>query len=273
MLRKISILGPVVIVVAVLLSLIAYVPKTVASGPHTLEIIVVGEGTTLPPPGIHSYDEGQVVTVRAEPAEGYVFYQWEIDGKRVGRNSPIIRIEMSEDHLLRALFVKETLVAPLKSVSSSEGDEKGAGSMAGGAEWRFPMDYRLVAGEIDLSLNGDLIGDLKGNGSRVLYLGGPMAIPFPWGNYNVSFQECSLVVADDRFNAVFGKRDYAVILIKDDGDIRIAGITRYGTRAGLIWLLKEYEFLVGKDLIILEWIDLNDNGEVEYWEISPIVEW
>ena len=243
------------------------------SNRFSLRIQVVGEGTTDPAPGEYTFSRGSVVLVRAEPAEGYVFYQWEIDGKRVGRGSPLIEIEMNEDHVLRALFVKELLTAPLKSLGPGGGAGVGTGSTAGMAERRFPEEYSVTAKEVDLSFNGDLLGYF-GHGNRSLFLGGPAAIPFAWEEHGVFFSGCSLIVEglDRRLNATFGVRDYAVILLEADGTIRIAGITRYGTRAGLLWLLQEYDLMAGRSLIVIEWVDLDGDGSVEYWETSPVLE-
>ncbi len=232
----------------------------------SLTIEVVGEGTTDPAPGTYAYPGGSVVLVTAEPSDGYVFYQWEIDGRRVGRNSPLIEIEMDDNHLLRALFVKKSLTAPLKSAGSESDLGVGARSTAGFAEWNFPDDYSVTAEETDISFNEDLLGYF-GRGNRSLYLGGPAAIPFPWEEYGVTFSGCSLILEDPdtRLSATFGVRDYAVILLEANGTVRIAGITRYGTRAGLLWLLRDYDVTAGRSLIVVEWIDLNGNGEVEYW--------
>ena len=237
-----------------------------------LNIQVIGNGTTEPAPGRHTYSRGSIALVKAEPAEGYVFYQWEIDGRRVGRNSPLIEVVMDEDHVLKALFVKKSLVAPLKSISPNGNASLGVGGTAGATGWDFPSDYRVIAGGIDLSFNEDLLGEFGDHGNYTIYLGGPAAIPFTWRDYGVSFERCSLVVNGRRFNASFGEVDYAVILLEADGTIRIGGITRYGTRAGLMWLLQEYDFTAGESLIMVEWIDLNGNGEVDFWEISPVLE-
>ena len=243
------------------------------SSRFSLRIQVLGEGTTDPAPGEYKFSGGSVVLVRAEPAEGYVFYQWEIDGRRVGRGSPLIEIEMNGDHVLRALFVEEYLTAPLKSV----GPEGDMGVETGGtaeiAAGRFPEEYSVIAKELDLSFNEDLLAHF-GHGNRSLFLGGPAAIPFPWEEYGVSFSGCSLIVEDlgKRFNATYGVRDYAAILLEEDGTVRIAGITRYGTRAGLLWLLQEYDLTPGRGLIVIEWIDMDGDGSVEYWETSPVLE-
>lgn len=243
------------------------------SNRFTLRIQVVGEGTTDPAPGEYKYSRGSVVLVRAEPADGYVFYQWEVDGKRVGRGSPLIEIEMNEDHILRALFVERSLTAPLKSIGPEGDASVGTGGTAWIAERRFPEEYSVVAKEIDLSFNEDLL-EYFGQGNMSLFLGGPVAIPFAWEEYGVYFSGCSLIVEglDRRLNATFGVRDYAAILLEANGTVRIAGITRYGTRAGLLWLLQEYDLTAGRSLIVVEWIDLDGDGSVEYWETSPILE-
>ncbi len=273
MTRKFGTVGLGLLITAVLLAPIVYLPQTGAMDMYSLEIEVVGEGTTDPPPGTHSYERGSMVLVRAEPAEGYVFYQWEIDGRRVGRDSPLIEVEMNGDHVLRALFVEESLTAPLKGIGPEVSDGAGTGGAAVVAVRGFPEEYRVVARDVDLSFSGDLLEHF-GNGNRSLFLGGPAAMPFAWGEYGVSFSGCSLWVEGlgERLDATFGVRDYAVILLEADGIVRIAGITRYGTRAGLIWMLREYDLMAGRRLIVVEWMDLDGDGSVEYWEISPVLE-
>jgi len=45
-----------------------------------LEIVVEGEGVTVPEPGIHIYEDGTVVDLAAVPAENWGFKKWVIDG-------------------------------------------------------------------------------------------------------------------------------------------------------------------------------------------------
>ena len=66
-------------------------------------------------------------------------------------------------------------------------------------------------------------------------------------------------------------KDYAVVDISHIGGgiyITAAGVTRYGTRAALLWLANNLP-LLGEGTYVLNWID-NGNGEVELSEIGII---
>ncbi len=78
----------------------AIVKALVAYG---LDISVRGNGTTDPPPGSYTYEEGTVVTVTATPATGNVFDHWELDGVYAG-TSPTINVTMTAYHAVVAVF-------------------------------------------------------------------------------------------------------------------------------------------------------------------------
>jgi len=73
---------------------------------HRLTIKVTGEGTTSPSPGSRNYDEDRVVTVRAIPADGWLFSDW--DGDVSDRNSSQTTVRMDSDKTITANFVGET---------------------------------------------------------------------------------------------------------------------------------------------------------------------
>ncbi len=52
--------------------------------------------------------------------------------------------------------------------------------------------------------------------------------------------------------------------------MRVAGITRYGTRAALMWLLNHPDEANGKLLIVVEWVDANHDQQVQEVEIRVI---
>lgn len=70
---------------------------------YKLNIIATEGGTTTPPPGTYTYDEGAVVTVTATPDSGYVFDHWELDGENIGSANPT-SVVMDADHELKAVF-------------------------------------------------------------------------------------------------------------------------------------------------------------------------
>ena len=114
----------------------------------TLTIYVVGNGSTNPPEGTYTYLQGDIALIKAIPDEGYIFYQWELDGQRLGRGSPLIEVEVNKNHVLRALFVKKELVEPLKGTQSpGEGDtgidiKSGVSAERG---WNLTSNLSLVA--------------------------------------------------------------------------------------------------------------------------------
>jgi hypothetical protein len=61
-------------------------------------------GTTNPPPGTYTYEEGSTVTVQATPAKGYKFSYWLLDGETRTENP--ITITMDKDHTLVAVFTQ-----------------------------------------------------------------------------------------------------------------------------------------------------------------------
>ena len=274
--RKLCQALPLGLLLAAALLFTPNVLSLLGSDTYTLTIEAVGSGTTSPSPGVYTYTSGQEVTVEAIPDEGYIFYQWELDGQRLGRGSPLIEVEVNKNHVLRALFVKKELVEPLKGTQSpGEGDtgidiKSGVSAERG---WNLTSNLSLVAEEVDLEFNDDVLSifSLEGGGP-VLYLGGPVVIPFDWDKYGVRFGTCHFTYQGEDYRASFGERDYAVILVDaENGQVRIAGITRYGTRAGLLWFLGNYDYVAGNDIVVLEWIDFNENGKVDLWEISAIL--
>ncbi len=71
---------------------------------YDLTITTTEGGTTVPAPGIHSYPVGTAVEVTAQPATGYLFDYWELDGQNVGSENPYT-VTMNSDHTLHAVFV------------------------------------------------------------------------------------------------------------------------------------------------------------------------
>jgi len=76
---------------------------TVESKKYTLTIIAEEGGTTDPPPGNYTYDEGTVVSVTAIPEENYIFDRWELDGFFYS-NESTVEVTMDSDHELKAFF-------------------------------------------------------------------------------------------------------------------------------------------------------------------------
>ena len=71
----------------------------------------------------------------------------------------------------------------------------------------------------------------------------------------------------------FGKKDYGVVvLINMSGKqvLWVAGCTRYGTYAAALMLVSRgYKF--NTELIVVEWVDLNENNRVETFECKILL--
>ena len=99
--------------------------------------------------------------------------------------------------------------------------------------------------------------------------------PPGWKNTDVSFiaengHYNALRFRNLTFRSTYGVEDYAVIWKIQCGNLsllRVAGITRYGTRAGLLWLVNHG---VSEEYTIIRWLDDGD-GEVELKEISKVI--
>ena len=73
---------------------------------YALTVAVVGNGTTNPSVGTHTYDENTVVTLTATPAAGWQFDRW--SGDLTGSTNPT-SITMNENKSVKATFQKVTV--------------------------------------------------------------------------------------------------------------------------------------------------------------------
>jgi hypothetical protein len=73
---------------------------------YTLTMAVVGNGTTDPAVGAHTYDTGTVVNITASPATGSQFDNW--SGDATGTNATI-SVTMSANKTVTAIFVQQTI--------------------------------------------------------------------------------------------------------------------------------------------------------------------
>ena len=69
----------------------------------TLTIEIIGQGTTSPSPGSHTYDDDEVVTVIATPSRDWSFAQWAGD---TSGSSSTVRITMDWDKRIIACFAR-----------------------------------------------------------------------------------------------------------------------------------------------------------------------
>ncbi len=72
----------------------------------------------------------------------------------------------------------------------------------------------------------------------------------------------------------WSRKDYAVVFsyLEEGGDrvFAVMGCTRYGTRAGALWLTEHVSRVIGGYGSVLEWVDYDGDGEVEAREIRQI---
>jgi len=55
--------------------------------------------------------------------------------------------------------------------------------------------------------------------------------------------------------------------------VRVAGVTRYGTRAGLLWLTDHPDAFSEGDDAPLRWADSDGDGEVDPREVVRLPSW
>ena len=79
---------------------------------YWLDVSVSPSGAGSTTPGAGWYNEGTSVTVTENPASGYVFDHWELDGANAGTSSSIT-VSMNRPHSLVAVFREQTYSAVL----------------------------------------------------------------------------------------------------------------------------------------------------------------
>ncbi len=238
----------------------------------TLTVIVepTGTGTTSPvSPGIYVYDDGTHLTFSASSYAGYEFDHWELDG--TPSYGVTLSVTMTANHEVKAVFKSRTTTTMPPAPPVAAPVIVGCTLPEG---YPYTMKYKGMMQDLDF--NRDLLNRLAGpagafEDEEVIFLGGPKVMPFFWDQYDVHFGDSNLTVRNMTFFAHYSSKDYAVILIDCDTIMtRVAGITRYGTRAGLTWLLNFPDQAEGKRLVVVEWIDSNWNGLVEPNELKVV---
>ncbi len=139
----------------------------------------------------------------------------------------------------------------------------------------------------DFRFNEDILSMLRGYIINVnwssgiyhgpfLYLDGPDKIPFRWERYGVTFiregrKYTAMKYGGRVYRATYGHEDYAVVLVDcSTRDVRVAGVTRYGTRAVLIWTVNHARSLGYEGIFLVRWSDTNRNGLVESFELTVV---
>jgi len=141
--------------------------------------------------------------------------------------------------------------------------------------------FRLVArSEVDADMNSDLIAayfqrhSADRSGGMEVILGGPLVNP----DWPLSFAEfvragdyyVGLKYAGVTLRSEYEYKDYAAVVpVMEGGDISlfIGGVTRYGTRAGLMWATSNFQAALSANVTIVYWRDRNGNGAVDPDEV------
>ena len=122
-----------------------------------------------------------------------------------------------------------------------------------------------------LGFNKDRLRGLSGGtplgySENLLILGKIAVKPQPMRTPKVRIEGNELRIKDATYTAEYGNLDYGVIYVSCEGlTTWDAGLTRYGTGAALMWMLENPD-----ELMAVEWIDGNNNGQVDPQEIRAI---
>ena len=93
-------------------------------GQYTLTVIIVGDGTVTKAPDEASYDYGDVVTLTADPAEGWEFDGW--SGDLTGSENPTT-ILMDENKTVTATFIMEEYTLTVNIIGDGSVDLNATG--------------------------------------------------------------------------------------------------------------------------------------------------
>jgi hypothetical protein len=109
-------LGVLLIAVALVTGIVSC-----AAGSYSLAIVSTeGGSVSVPGEGMFTYNEGTVVTLAAEPEEGYYFVSWTGDVASIaGVNAAATAVTMNADYSIMANFVKGWLAFPNPDVGAS----------------------------------------------------------------------------------------------------------------------------------------------------------
>ncbi len=90
---------------------------------HELTVNVQGEGSVNLETGTHTYEEGEQVTLTAQPEEGWYFDQWMEDAPGALETQEEIKITMDEDKEIIALFIQPGEPIYIETIEESTTDE------------------------------------------------------------------------------------------------------------------------------------------------------
>ncbi len=130
--------------------------------PKFLRTKIIESRNTYLASGNYTHSYGEIVYVRAASGGGHAFYHWKLNGQRLENSSPIIKVDISSNHFLRALFVKKDLLKPLKERSPPEGANMHFNMTlldASECNANFFKVFSYVAVDINSSLNKGLLSN------------------------------------------------------------------------------------------------------------------
>jgi uncharacterized repeat protein (TIGR02543 family) len=113
----------------VLLVAVLAVSSAFSVSAETLTILVNGEGTTNPAPGVHTYARNTNVVVTAYPAQDWVFSHW--TGDATGSNNPVT-VRMNKNKTVTAHF---SYAGPPMYTLTTSVDGNGAVTPAGSTQY------------------------------------------------------------------------------------------------------------------------------------------
>ncbi len=164
----------------------------------------------------------------------------------------------------------DVIKAPKTFLLLMRGDDGGASR---------PKGAEFIAPPVDRRENLDLIGKYSSRFTETgtaIILGGPGSNSYWYDPDGVKFIKeggvySKLIFKGRELSSIYGKLDYAVIERTKCGGLsfyRVAGITRFGTRAALLWLLNRG---VSREITLVKWVD-DGNGKVEIREVVALGE-
>ncbi|HOV32720.1 MAG TPA: leucine-rich repeat domain-containing protein [Candidatus Hydrogenedens sp.] len=117
-----------------------------------------GQGSTVPIPGTYTYNEGAIVTIEANPANGWVLGSWtgDTDGTTEIPEYRRIRVPMDKDRNIGVIFVQ-----PTEGEGTPEGTVEGAveGTVEGTVEGAVEG---TVEGTVEGAVEGTTEGTVEG---------------------------------------------------------------------------------------------------------------
>ena len=108
--------------------------------------------------------------------------------------------------------------------------------------------------------------------SMSLVVGGPrvnLRTKVAFEEAGISFEGSKLILPDGKtYGSVWGRTDHGIAVILGN-KLYIAGITRFGTEAALLYVKNH---IIGKSTVVVKWEDKNGDHKVDLDEISAVLE-